>query len=148
MTENATLQHWRRMLASDSAALPETDCTVVASELGYEVRVVKRLMLFVLFISCVSLVGAAAQSTTNDAPNPDSPSAFVPHREIPQNCQKTQEADGSVLLTCECENCGQPEAKDGMNPLPWSCVNREEGRVCDYGVDDVIVKSSRVKSRI
>lgn len=136
------------MLASDSAALPEADCTVVASELGYEVRVVKRMLLFVLFINCVSLVGAAAQSTTKDAPNPDSQSAFVPHRDIPRNCQKTQEADGSVLMTCECENCGQPEARDGTDLLPWSCVNREDGRVCGYGVYDVIDKSSRVKSFI
>jgi hypothetical protein len=131
-------------------AAPEADCTTVASYGGARYQVVKRtLLVFVLSISCVSFVGAAAQSTTNAPPKPDAHSAFVPHLDIPQNCQKTLEADGSVLMTCDCENCGQPEARDGLYPLPWGCVTRKEGVACSYGEGDVIdTSSSRIKSRI
>lgn len=108
----------------------------------------KKLLAFVLSISSVSFLGAAPQSATKDSPKPDTHQAFVPHRDIPKDCRQIFEADGSVLVTCDCENCGQPEAKDGPHPVPWSCAVREEGLSCGYGVGDVIETGSREKSKI
>ena len=108
----------------------------------------KKLLAFVLSISSVSFLGAASQAAPNDPPKPDPNPAFVPHRDIPQNCRQTIQADGSVLLTCDCENCGQPDARDGPNPIPWSCVIRKQGLTCGYGVGDMVDTGSRVKSTI
>lgn len=108
----------------------------------------KKLLVFVLLISSVGFLAAAPQPATNDPPNPDTHSAATPHLDIPKNCQQTLEEDGSVLLTCDCENCGHPEARDGPDPVPWSCVSRKEGLTCGYGVGDVVETGSRQKTRI
>jgi hypothetical protein len=109
---------------------------------------VKRLLVLVLCISAVSWVGAVAQNT-KEAPRKAVPdSTFVPHRDIPKNCRQTLEADGSVLVTCDCEACGKPEARDGLNPLPWSCVTSEQGVICGYGLGNAADTEQRGRSRI
>lgn len=109
---------------------------------------VKKLLVFVLFISSAAYVGAAPQSIPKDAPSPDARASENGHLDIPKNCKQTLEADGSVLMTCECENCGQVEARDGENPLPWACVSREGALHCDYGEPEEYQTGARQKSRI
>jgi hypothetical protein len=109
---------------------------------------VKKLLVFVLFVGCASYVGAAPQSAANDPPSPDPQASATGRLEIPKNCQTTLEADGSVLLTCECENCGQPEARDGEDPLPWTCVSRQGTLHCDYGETEEHDTGARRKDRI
>jgi hypothetical protein len=96
------------------------------------------LLVLVLSVSSVSLVGAVgpgASGAADDTPK-SIPHAINPHLDIPKNCQQTIEADDSVLLTCECEACGHPEARDGMNPVHRSCDFRKEGLFCSYGDDN------------
>ena len=45
------------------------------------------------------------------------------------------EPDGSVLLTCECEACGQPDERDGLDPVPWVCKSTDGGLYCSYDID-------------
>lgn len=97
----------------------------------------KRLLLVLLAIGCV---GVTSGCSTRQVPKSDAehrvvpgPAIFNPHLDIPRNCRQTENADGSVLTTCECENCGHPEAGDGLNPEPWICVLREQGLFCGYG---------------
>jgi hypothetical protein len=109
---------------------------------------VKKLLVFVLFIGCASLVSAAAQTTKNDPPSPDSRAIATGHLDIPKNCQQTMEEDGSVLVTCECENCGQVEARDGEDPLPWTCVAEQGALHCGYGETEEYQTGGRQKSYI
>lgn len=104
-----------------------------------EVRIVKRLLLVFLCFSSVGLMCVAVGCATRQAPKKEAERKVAPapvtadsHLEIPRNCQRTPNADGSVLLTCECEACGDPEPRDGMSPVPWSCVLRDEGVFCGY----------------
>jgi hypothetical protein len=106
------------------------------------------LLGFVLCISSVACFGAAPQSASKDPRTPDPNPALAHHLDIPKNCQQTFEANGSVLLTCECENCGQAEARDGFEPVPWSCVMRKDGVSCGYAIDDPVETGSRAKSKI
>jgi hypothetical protein len=109
---------------------------------------VKKLLVFVLFIGCASYVGAAAQSAAEDPPKSDTPAAVTGRLDIPKNCQQTLEADDSVLMTCECPNCGQPDARDGVDPLPWACVAKQGALHCGYGETEEYQTGSRQKSRI
>lgn len=108
----------------------------------------KKLLVFVLFIGCASYAGAAPQSAANAPPSPDPQASATGHLDIPKNCQQTLEEDGSVLMTCECENCGQPEARDGENPLPWTCVSKEGALTCDYGAGRTYDSGGRKKDVI
>lgn len=128
---------------------PKAHATAAASYPGYEVRVVKKLLVFVLFVGCAAYVGAAPQPPANASPSsPDPQAAQTGHVDIPKNCQTTTEADGSALTTCECENCGQPEARDGSDPLPWACVSRRGSMHCDYGEADELPAGGIQKDRI
>jgi hypothetical protein len=127
---------------------PEADSTAVASYPAYEVRVVKKLLVFVLFVGCAAYVGAAPRSPANASPSPDPQAAQTGHLDVPRNCQTTTQADGSVLTTCECENCGQPEARDGSDPLPWACVSRQGAMHCDYGETEEPTTGGLQKDRI
>lgn len=93
----------------------------------------KLLLALVLSISCAGFAGSAAQRPPTRASPPPAATIRGPHTEIPTNCIKTQEADGSVLVTCDCEDCGHPEARDGLTPLPWSCRVVNHRMVCGYG---------------
>jgi hypothetical protein len=99
---------------------------------------VKKLLILALSISCVSFIGSASSPSVED-PHSSIQSAITdglirPHLDIPKNCVKTDQADGSVLLTCDCEACGKPEARDGLNPLPWGCEVEEQTVICGYDV--------------
>jgi len=99
---------------------------------------VKKLLVLVLSISCVSFVGSAS-SPSVEASSPSVwsgiPDGLVrPHLDIPKNCVQTDQADGSVLVTCDCEACGKPEARDGLNPLPWGCEVEDQTVICGYDV--------------
>jgi hypothetical protein len=112
----------------------------------------KMLLVLALFIGSVSVFGAAQGFGTgtlggkSDLPK-TVPHAVNPHRDVPKNCQQTLEADDSVLLTCECEACGQPDARDGLNPLPWSCELRQERLFCGYGGSDSAIIDTRSSGR-
>ena len=108
----------------------------------------KKLLVFVLFVGCSICAGAAPQPPANASPSPDPQATQSGHLDIPKNCQSTVEADGSVLMTCECENCGQPEARDGSDPLPWACVSRQGAMHCDYGETEEPPTGAREKDRI
>lgn len=108
----------------------------------------KKLLVFVLFVGCASYVGAAPQSTAHDPPLPDPQASLTGHLDVPKNCHQTLGADGSVLMTCECENCGQPEARDGSDPLPWTCANRQGAVHCSYGEPEEYQTGARQRSRI
>lgn len=108
----------------------------------------KKLLVFVLFVGCATYVVAAPQSSGNASPSPDPQASLTGHLDVPKNCQTTVEADGSVLTTCECENCGQPEARDGSDPLPWACVSRQGAMHCDYGEAEEPPTAARQKDRI
>lgn len=110
----------------------------------------KKLLVFVLFVGCATYVAAAPQTATDDkAPLPDPRAALTGRLEIPKNCQTTIEVDGSVLMTCECEHCGQPDAWDGLDPLPaWVCVNRQGAMHCGYGETEESDTGARHKDRI
>jgi hypothetical protein len=99
---------------------------------------VKKLLVLVLSISCVSFIGSASPPSPQDSATPDHSAmlddTFRPHLDIPTNCIQTQQADGSVLVTCDCENCGHPEARDGLNPLPWGCEVENRTVICGYDV--------------
>jgi hypothetical protein len=110
---------------------------------------VKKLLVFVLFAGCASYAGAAPQSATDKPPLlPDPRPDFTGHLDVPKNCQTMLELDGSVLMTCDCENCGQPEARDGLDPLPWACVSRQGSIRCDYGEAEKNDSGARQKNRI
>lgn len=109
----------------------------------------KRLLLVVFTIGSIGFIGVASGCSTRQASKSEAerrvvpgPATINPHLDVPRNCQPTENADGSVLMTCECENCGHPEARDGMIPAPWSCVLREQGLFCGYG-NDVRVSEGR-----
>lgn len=100
----------------------------------------KRLLLVVLTIGFIGFIGVASGCATRQAPKSEAerrvvpgPATVNPHLDVPRNCQQTRNADGSVLMTCECENCGHPEARDGLPPAPWPCVLRDQGLFCGYG---------------
>lgn len=112
----------------------------------------RRLLLAWFFVGAIGLIGVAAGCATRQVPKPEAerraipgPTTFNPHLEVPRNCRPTQNVDGSVLMTCECENCGHPEAGDDMNPAPWSCVLRDQVLFCGYGNrgDDVNVSAGK-----
>lgn len=99
----------------------------------------KRLLLVILCISSVALMCIAMACATRQSAKTEADRGLVPaptpdnsHLDIPRNCQQTPNADGSVLLTCECEGCGHPEPSDGMNPVPWSCTLRGNAVYCGY----------------
>lgn len=98
----------------------------------------KKLLVLVLSISFVSFFGSAsppsAQDSSTSARSAPREEVFRPHLEIPKNCIQTLQADGSVLVTCDCTNCGHPEARDGLNPLPWGCEVEDHTVVCGYDV--------------
>jgi hypothetical protein len=107
----------------------------------------KKLLVFVLFIGCASYVGVA-QSTAKVPLSPDAKAMSPGHLEIPKNCQQTLEPDGSVLVTCECEQCGQVEATDGIDPLPWACVSEQGALHCGYAETEAYETGARKKSKI
>jgi hypothetical protein len=83
---------------------------------------VKGLLVMVLCISSVGLIGVTAGCATRQIPKTEAerkvvpaPATTDPRLEIPRNCKQTQNADGSVLMTCDCGACGHPEPRDGMN---------------------------------
>lgn len=104
-----------------------------------EVRIVKMLLRLIWCISSVGLMWVALGCATRQVPKTEAnrgmvpaPAADTPHVDVPKNCQRTPNADGSVLLTCDCEACGHPEPRDGMNPVPWSCTLRGKAVYCGY----------------
>jgi hypothetical protein len=108
---------------------------------------VKKLLIFVLFVACASYVGVA--QSTAEVPSPPDAQAISPGQlEIPKNCQATPEPDGSVLMTCECEQCGQVEARDGVDPLPWACVSEQGALHCGYAETEAYETGARKKSKI
>jgi hypothetical protein len=109
---------------------------------------VKKLLAIALCISSATFLGAAPQSATKDPVDPDPNMTVAPRLDIPKNCQQTTEDDGSVLMTCECKNCGQPEARDGPDPVPWTCVSRKDGVTCGYGLGAADEAGSRAKTKI
>jgi hypothetical protein len=108
---------------------------------------VKKLLVFVLFIGGASYVGVA-QSTAKVPPLPDTKAMSSGHLEIPKNCHEAPEPDGSVLMTCECEQCGKVEAKDGEVPLPWACVSEQGALHCGYAETGAFETGARKKSKI
>jgi hypothetical protein len=106
--------------------------------IGARWHLVKKLLILVLSVSCLAFVGSASPSSELDSSTSDRSvvrdGPFRPHLEIPRNCIQTQQADGSVLVTCDCEACGHPEARDGLNPLPWGCELKNQTVTCGYDV--------------
>src|SRR6266536_1698062 len=93
---------------------------------------VKILLVLVLALSSVAY-GSGPQGSDSDRPKLqlEQPGNL----DIPRNCRTTIEKDDSVLLTCECENCGQPDSSDGSDPVPWTCKSGEGGLYCSYDID-------------
>lgn len=91
-----------------------------------------KLLVFVVAISCAGFAGSARPPSVHESPHPPPQVERGPHLEIPRNCIRTQEADGSVLVTCDCEDCGHPEARDGLTPLPYSCTVQNHTVICGY----------------
>ena len=94
----------------------------------------KLLLILVLALSSVAY-GSGPQGSDAGSPKLQLEQPVTPHLDVPQNCQPTIEKDGSMLMTCECENCGQPESSDGLDPVPWACKSREGGLYCTYEID-------------
>ena len=92
----------------------------------------KVLLVLVLALSSVAY-GSGPPGSDTDRLQLEQP--VKPHLDIPRNCRTTIEKDDSVLLTCECENCGQPDSSDGLDPVPWACKSREGGLYCTYDID-------------
>jgi len=93
---------------------------------------VKILLVLVLALSSVAY-GSGPQGSDSDRPKLqlEQPGNL----DIPRNCRTTIEKDDSVLLTCECENCGQLDSSDGPDPVPWTCKSGEGGLYCSYDID-------------
>ena len=93
----------------------------------------------VLLVLVLALSSVAYGSGPQGASDTDRPKLQLEHPvnplDIPRNCQTTIQKDDSVLLTCECENCGQPDSSDGPDPVPWTCKSRDGGLYCSYDID-------------
>ena len=94
----------------------------------------KVLLVLVLALSSVAY-GSGPQGSDTDTPKLQLEQPVPPHLDLPRNCQTTTEKDGSVLLTCECENCGKADSSDGPDPVPWTCKSNEGGLYCSYEID-------------
>jgi hypothetical protein len=99
---------------------------------GARYEVVKKLLVLVLFVSCAGFASSGRSPSAQGSPQPPPQTDTGPHTIIPKNCIQTQEADGSVLVTCDCEACGHPEARDGMTPLPYACAQQNNAVTCGY----------------
>jgi hypothetical protein len=92
----------------------------------------QKLLVLVLAISCAGFAGPGPPTSPKESPKPPPQTARGPHTEYPRNCIQTLEADGSILVTCDCEACGHPEARDGLTPLPYSCWVQNNAVTCGY----------------
>ena len=94
------------------------------------------LLVIVLALSSVAF-GSGPQDEGQGAESPklqlEQPG--IPHLDIAKNCRTMIQKDNSVLTTCECEACAQPDAHDGMDAVPWNCMPREGGLYCSYEID-------------
>ena len=79
--------------------------------------------------------GPEEQGQGADGPKLKLEQPVNPHLDIPKNCQNMIQKDGSVLMTCECEACGEPNSSDGLDSVPWTCKSREGGLYCSYDID-------------
>ena len=94
------------------------------------------LPILVLALSSVAYgLGPPEQGQGADTPKLKLEHPVNPHLDIPTNCRTMIQTDDSVLLTCECEGCGQPNSRDGLDPVPWTCKSREGGLYCSYDID-------------
>jgi hypothetical protein len=100
---------------------------------------VKLLLTLVLVLGSVCFASvcfaSGPQAGESGQAQPKVEQPVNPHLDIPHDCKKTIEADGSVLLTCQCEDCGQPDETDGQNPVPWVCKPADDGLDCNYNID-------------
>jgi len=94
---------------------------------------VKVLLVLVLALSSVAYGSGPQEQGGAEEPKLGYP--VNPHLEIPKNCRTIDQKDGSVLLTCECEACGEPDSHDGLDSVPWTCKSREGGLYCSYEID-------------
>ena len=96
----------------------------------------KYLLVLVFALSSVLYCsGQQEQGQATERPKLQLEHPVNPHLEIPQNCRTLSQKDGSVLMTCECEACAQPDAHDGPDAVPWTCRTREGGLYCSYELD-------------
>ena len=94
------------------------------------------LLILMLALSAVSYgSGPPEQGQGAGGPKLKLEHPANPHLDIPQNCRTMIQKDGSMLLTCECEACGQPDSHDGLDAVPWTCNPREGGLYCSYEID-------------
>lgn len=117
-------------------------CSVAASPLcplgilkSREVRNVRFLLILVLALSSVCYASGSQGQGAADRPKIQLEHPVNPHLDTPRNCRALEQQDGSVLMTCECEDCGQPDSHDGLDPVPWTCQSREGGLYCSYQID-------------
>jgi hypothetical protein len=94
---------------------------------------VKILLILVLALSSVAYAGPPGSDT--DSPKLKLEQPGNQYLDIPRNCRTTIEKDDSVLTTCECESCGQPDSSDGPDPVPWTCKSGQGGLYCSYEID-------------
>ncbi len=92
-------------------------------------------LLLVLVLALSSIGYGQDQGQGAERPKLQLEHPVNPHLDIPQNCKTMIQKDGSVLLTCECEACAQPDSHDGLDPVPWTCNAREGGLYCSYEID-------------
>lgn len=94
------------------------------------------VLILVLALSSVGYgAGPPEQGQGAEGPKLKLEQPVNPHLDIPKNCQTMIQKDDSVLLTCECEACAQPDSHDGPDPVPWTCKSRQGGLYCSYDID-------------
>jgi hypothetical protein len=98
-------------------------------------RVKLRLLLIVLLAFAGMGYGSGPQA--KEKPKIQLEHPVNPHLDIPKNCQTVVEPDNSVILTCECEQCGKigPEDRAQVDPDPWVCKTKDGGLYCNYDLD-------------
>jgi len=92
-------------------------------------------LLLVLVLALSSVGYGQDQGQGAERPKLQLEQPVNPHLEIPQNCKTMIQKDDSVLMTCECEACGQPDSHDGTDAVPWTCKSSEGGLYCSYDID-------------
>ena len=94
------------------------------------------LLILVLALSSVAFgSGPQDQGQGADRPKLKLEHPVNPHLDVPKNCHTMIQKDDSVLMTCDCEACAQPDSHDGPDPVPWTCAPREGGLYCSYEID-------------